>query len=114
MCSDDFILYALAEDYSTQQKSLLLTPPINSNSIKQRELNVSTSYEFFLHFDDKYIVSYTLTSLRIDFTIYQLNGEVVQKFEFKGPERITRPVISENGHYFVIPIIVSLIYLYKN
>lgn len=60
MCTQEFILFALNPEWNssyTQQKQyLLLAPPINSYQIKQRAIEGYNSHEFFLHFDDKYIV----------------------------------------------------------
>jgi hypothetical protein len=60
MCSEDFVLYQLSEEwnsaYTESMQYLMLAPPMNSYRIKQREIIQSKCAEFFLHFDDKYIV----------------------------------------------------------
>lgn len=60
MCTEEFILFALSpeynSDYTEQKQHLLLTPPMNSYRIKQREIDQENNHEFFIHFDDKYIL----------------------------------------------------------
>ena len=60
MCTEDFILFSLSPeynaDYTKQSKFLLLTPPMNSYRIRQRDNTDHENQEMFLHFDDKYIL----------------------------------------------------------
>lgn len=61
LCSEDAIVFALTptydqSDYTKQFQNLLITPPMNSHSVKQRTVDEEYDHELFLHFDDKYIL----------------------------------------------------------
>ena len=52
ICSKNFIVYALnptpeQNDNTRQFQSLLIIPPMNSHSVKQRTINKEDDHEFF-------------------------------------------------------------------
>lgn len=115
LCTEDFILYSLSPEwnssYTEQKQYLLLAPPMNSYRIKQRDLREEVNIEFFLPFDDKYVVymryaqsEYTYDVKSIELDIYTLNGEVIQTL--KTPSDCGKqlyPFFSQSGEYMVVP-----------
>lgn len=111
MCSDDFILFLLSpeytSDYTSQYQSLLLAPPMNSHRIKQRYIDESYSHEFFLHFDDRYIIFQEGSYYESKLKVLHLNGEEVQLVNFQNYYTIKRPTFSQSGEFLVIPMMVQ-------
>ena len=117
MCTEDFILFSLAPEYdSTDTNSkqfLLLAPPMNSYSIRQREVE-EDSHELFCHFDDKYIIytkfseasqEYSCKDRFLSLQVYLLNGEIVQTVDLPKFAYTCTPIFSPSGEYLVIPVV---------
>ena len=111
ICSDDFVLYALAPELSynnSQQNAYLLwAPPMNSHRIKQRDIDPSWIHEFYLWFDDRYIAQYYYTLSEISISLFNLNGSISQRVKITPGDIIFRPWISQTGEYMVVPAIIS-------
>ena len=105
LCTEGFILYALSPeynaDYTNQVYNLLLAPPMNQYSIRQRDLNDNTS-EFFLFFDDKYILESSLQNDEIWIKVYSLNGEILQTSKTYVGYYRSSLVVSQSGEYITI------------
>ena len=118
ICSDDFVLYALTPELdsinSQYYSYLLLAPPMNSHRIKQRDVDTTWSHEFYLWFDDRYIVQYFNTYSDISFILYNLNGDIYQKLKIKPGATVLRPWISQTGEYMVVPVILGSEYSEEN
>lgn len=107
LCSEDAIVFALTptydqSDYTKQFQNLLITPPMNSHSVKQRTVDEEYDHELFLHYDDKYILF--LQSDRINspsLKWLKLNGNEIQKIKFKAFEKMKRPVFSQSGEFML-------------
>ena len=107
ICSEEYILYALAQeysaDYSSQSYNLLLAPPMNQYSIQQRTVDYyNKSWEFFWYFDDRYIIEYSLLNGEIWIKVYSLNGEILQTSKTNVGYYGWPLDISQSGEYIAI------------
>ena len=115
ICSKDFIVYALnptyeQEDYTRQFQSFLIIPPMNSHSVKQRTINEEDDYEFFWHFDDKYVLLYQSDKIYIPtLKLLHLNGKEVQTIKFEANNQIKRPIFSQSGEFMLCAETIKLI-----
>mmetsp|Transcript_42002 Transcript_42002/g.48666 ORF Transcript_42002/g.48666 Transcript_42002/m.48666 type:complete len:617 (+) Transcript_42002:157-2007(+) len=107
LCSEEFILFALygeySADYTRQYAQLLLTPPMNSHRNKQREIDSYYGHEFFLHFDDNYVIQTYGSTYSYIIKVFQLNGELLQTINFNPGQSNQRPWFSQSGEYMVVP-----------
>ena len=111
--TNDLVLQSLSpeyigDDYSKQYAHLLLLPSMNSYSIKQRTSEYN-SLEFFLHFDEKYIVNINGNK---EIKIYYLNGELMQTISELN-YNCQKMWVSQNGQYLVFGVNVSILWILK-
>ena len=107
--TSDYILYALypeySSDYTQQYQYLLLAPPMNAYSIRQREYDQYSMQEFFLHFDEKYVVRMKRDYISTKVDIWMLNGKTMQTVEIAQNGQFM-PIVSESGEYIVVASMV--------
>lgn len=87
ICSKNYVFFELEAEESPKNSklysTLLVTLPMNSSRKKQRSLNRNYENEYFVPFDDNYVMARMFMSSKSnEVKVYRLNGDLVQTVNF--------------------------------